>query len=340
MFPTKNLAWLITDTDTGFRVVPYSSRFAKAWEEVLGDAPNATILHRRSYLEYHRDRFRDVSVVIFANERPMAVFPAHQKGSNVYSHQGLSYAGLIHRRCSFHQTLQLYRYLLEYYWKQGFSLLSINAIPMVYTSEPGDPFPYLMHLAGAETVGMKLTQAVLLPLAIRHKGRRSAIRRAREAGLEIRLQEEVDEFWDALLVPNLQNRYGKKPTHTREEMRYLKSMHPNCIHQYTAFENGNPVAGATVYETPNCLHTQYLATSSRGRELHAMDLLVYHLATEVGREKRYLDFGHSHWPEGGAINWSLFRWKQSFGAKPFPQVNYRLRTSAWRQLDADFLNIS
>lgn len=330
--PDESIAYLITHTDTGLQVVPYSPRFASAWQEVLVAAPNATLLHRRSYLEYHEERFRDVSVLVFSRNHPLAVFPAHQEGNEVYSHRGLSYAGLVHRSCSFHQTMQLYRHLLQYYSEQGVSALVLHPTPIVYASECADPLPYLMYLAGAETIDMKLTQAIALPLVLAHKGRKATVSRAGKSGLEIRLQEDVGEFWDALLVPNLLLRYGRKPTHTREEMRYLKSMHPDSIYQYTVFEAETPVAGSTVYETPTCLHTQYLASNARGRELHALDLLVYHLATEVAGKKRYLDFGHSHQPKGGAINRSLFRWKQSFGAEPFPQVQYRVPTAAWKQL--------
>lgn len=310
------------------------------WQEVLLQAPNATLMHQRSYLAYHGNRFQDVSVLIYAKNRPVAVFAAHKEGKEVYSHKGLSYAGMIHRRCSFHQELRLYRMLLRYYQQCGFEHLTIKATPTVYNSEAGESLSYLMHLAGAQTVQMELSQAVTLPLSVKHKGRKATIRQAQQAGLEIKAVDDVGTFWDSLLVPNLEARYQKQPTHTKEEMRYLKSHHPGNIYQFLVFEKEQALAGATVYQTETCLHTQYLASNARGRVLHALDLLIHHLGTKVAQGKNYLDFGHSNEAAGRRINHSLFRWKQSFGTRSFPMVQYRVPATAWKRLDTVFIDKS
>lgn len=297
-------------------------------------------MHERSFLAYHGSRFEDVSVLIYAKNRPVAVFAAHAEESEVFSHKGLSYAGLIHRPCSFHRELGLYWTLLRYYQEKGFQYLTIKATPTAYSTNAGDSLPYLMHLAGAQRVQVELSQAVRLPLAIHHKGRKANIRQARKAGLEIRKTNDVSEFWDSLLVPNLEARYQKQPTHTKADMQYLISHHPDTIHQYLVYEKGKALAGATVFETTTCLHTQYLASNARGRALHALDLLIHHLGTKVAHGKNYLDFGHSNEGAGRQLNYPLFRWKQSFGAQNFPQEQYRVPVTAWKLLDTVLVNHS
>ncbi|MDN3690592.1 GNAT family N-acetyltransferase [Cyclobacterium jeungdonense] len=324
---------MIPNKDATFEVKAFTPEFLANWQEVLQGAPNATLMHQRSFLAYHGNRFQDASVLIYSKNRPVAVFAAHKEGNEVYSHQGLSYAGLIHKPCSLDQELQLYLQLLRYYEEQGVSRLRIKATPSFYGSGYQESLSYIMHLVQAETSQLELSLAIPLPLKVRHKGRKATIRQASKSGLEIREEADVGLFWDKLLEPNLQNRYQKKPTHSKDQMRYLKARHPENIRQFTVFKEGVPLAGATVYFTPNCLHTQYLATNEEGRKAHALDWLIHYLCTTQAKGRKYLDFGHSNECAGKKINRELFRWKESFGAQTFVHAHYSLAPEAWRQLD-------
>ncbi len=72
-------------------------------------------------MEYHQDRFDDNSLLIYKNEKLIAVFSANKKGSMLYSHQGLSYGGLMfQRKVSFKDALQSFRELLNYTSSEGF----------------------------------------------------------------------------------------------------------------------------------------------------------------------------------------------------------------------------
>ncbi len=303
------------------------------WIRVLQQAANATLMHQRSFLAYHEGRFRDASLIIYKDDYPEAVFPAHREDREVFSHKGLSYAGLIHRPCSFDQELQLYQQLLRYYEGQGVERLQIKATPSFYSIESKESLPYFMHLVQAEIRQMELSLAIKLPLKVKHKGRKANIRQASQSGLEIREDDDLALFWEELLEPNLKNRYQKKPTHSREQMRYLKDHHSENIRQFMVYQRGIPLAGATVYFTPNCLHTQYLATNEAGRKQHALDFLIHYLCTSQARGREYLDFGHSNECGGKKINRDLFRWKESFGAIPFLHSHYNISTGAWRQLE-------
>ncbi len=324
---------MIDQPNTRIQVKAYTPELAGDWQEVLQGAPNATLMHQRSFLAYHGNRFQDASVLIYSKNRPVAVFAAHREEKEVYSHQGLSYSGLIHEPCSFDQELQLYLQLLRYYEEQGISQLQIKATPSFYGVGFQESLSYIMQLANAETSQMELSLAIPLPLKVRHKGRKATIRQASKSGLEIREEDDVGLFWDKLLLPNLQNRYQKAPTHSKDQMRYLKARHPETIRQFTVYREGTPLAGATVFLTPNCLHTQYLASNEEGRDLHALDWLIHYLCTTQAAGRKYLDFGHSNECGGKKINRQLFRWKESFGAQTFAHAHYSLAPAAWRQLD-------
>ncbi|SHN31851.1 Acetyltransferase (GNAT) domain-containing protein [Cyclobacterium lianum] len=317
----------------GWQVIAFESELEADWKEVLAKATNATLMHQRSFLAYHKKRFHDASLILYRGDRPMAIFPAHREADQVFSHKGLGYAGLIHRPCSFDQEVQLYLQLLRYYEAQGVARLQIKATPSFYSKESTESLPYIMHLAQAEIRQMELSLAIKLPLKVRHKGRKANILQAKRSGLQVVEEGEVELFWDTLLRPNLKKRYQKKPTHNKEQMQYLKEWHPDNIRQFMVYQNGIPLAGATVFFTPNCLHTQYLATNVAGRKQHALDLLIDYLCTAQAAGRKYLDFGHSNECGGRKINRDLFRWKESFGAIPFHHSHYNLSTGAWRHLE-------
>lgn len=58
-------------------------------------ARNATFLLNRSYMDYHSDRFHDHSLMIFHNNKLYALLLPMRTEMFFYSHQGLTYAGLL-----------------------------------------------------------------------------------------------------------------------------------------------------------------------------------------------------------------------------------------------------
>ena len=47
-------------------------------------------------MDYHSDRFRDYSLMVYKNEKIITLLPANRVGDTLYSHQGLTYGGLIY----------------------------------------------------------------------------------------------------------------------------------------------------------------------------------------------------------------------------------------------------
>ena len=56
---------------------------------------NMVILFMRDYMDYHSERFKDNSFLFYKNNSLVAVLPANINDSILYSHQGLTYGGLI-----------------------------------------------------------------------------------------------------------------------------------------------------------------------------------------------------------------------------------------------------
>ena len=98
------------------------------------------------------------------------------------------------------------------------------------------------------------------------KGRKSEISKARRAGVRVVEEDGFGPFWKRVLIPRLASQYGVTPVHTLDEITLLASRFPEYIKQYSAYCDGEIVAGATVYETPQVAHVQYIAVTPAGRK--------------------------------------------------------------------------
>lgn len=78
-----------------FEIRKYNDADKEVWNTYVEHARNATFLLNRSYMDYHSDRFHDHSLMIFHNNKLYALLPANEDGDVFYSHQGLTYAGLL-----------------------------------------------------------------------------------------------------------------------------------------------------------------------------------------------------------------------------------------------------
>ena len=85
-------------------IVKYSSDKKKEWNAFVAVSKNGTFLFDREFMDYHADRFTDFSLMVYQNEKLIAILPANIKNRVVYSHQGLSYGGLILNRKQKYKT--------------------------------------------------------------------------------------------------------------------------------------------------------------------------------------------------------------------------------------------
>ncbi len=55
-------------------VRPYNESFCETWDEFVRCSRNATFLFRRAFMDYHRDRFVDASLLLFDEKKYAACF--------------------------------------------------------------------------------------------------------------------------------------------------------------------------------------------------------------------------------------------------------------------------
>ena len=68
---------------------------ADAWNHFVAQSKNGTFLLDRRYMDYHADRFEDHSLMVYRQGKLYALLPGNVKNGIFYSHQGLTYGGLM-----------------------------------------------------------------------------------------------------------------------------------------------------------------------------------------------------------------------------------------------------
>ena len=153
--------------------------------------------------------------------------------------------------------------------------------------------------------------------------RLAAILAADVAGYS-RLMGEDEEGTLATLTAHLTERFGVGPVHSLQEIERLRELFPKNIRLFTAGLSGTVVAGAVIYESTTTAHVQYIGSSSRGRDVCALDAVFPFLLEEVFVEKPFFDFGISNEDEGKVLNVGLVEQKEGFGGRAIAHDFYEV----------------
>lgn len=322
------------NSDSGFKVERFVSSKSHEWNEFVSKSKNATFLLSRNFMEYHKDRFEDFSLMVYKNKKLVALLPANKVGNAIHSHQGLSYGGLIlYKTVKFSDVLGAFKSLLEFLHANGMSQLNLKPIPKIYHYLPSDEMDYLLFLLKAD-IQKKETLSVIDQ---NHKSkiasnRLEGVKRGQKSHLTVKEESHFGSFWNTILSVNIKKKYKVEPVHSLEEIGYLKTMFPENIRQFNVYHDTTLVAGTTIFESKLVAHCQYISANEDKNALGSLDFLHHHLITNVYKDKKYYDFGSSNEANGTKINNGLHYWKEGFGARTIIQEFYCIPTENYHLL--------
>ena len=314
----------------------YKSTDYSTWNEFVANAKNATFLFHRDFMEYHSDRFQDFSLLIFdENQNLKAILPANRLEDVVYSHQGLTYGGLIlNEKTKLQEVIEITFNLLHFLNENGISTLNLKQLPSFYAKFPSEEMEYLSFIINAKLV--RRDSLSVLDLRTHYKfskDRKQAINRGVKNELIVKEESSFELFWNEILIPNLKQKHQAKPVHTIDEISFLKSRFPNNIRQFNVYKEDKIVAGTTIFESENVAHSQYISGNSNKNELGSLDFLHNYLISNVFKEKDFFDFGISNENQGKNINQGLLSWKEGFGSRTIVQNFYEIETKNYSLLE-------
>ncbi len=289
-------------------------------------------------MEYHSSKFEDHSLLIYKDDNVIALLPANFNQGEIYSHQGLSYGGLVLASTTrLQDVVHIVASLLKAFHDQDISFLNLKLLPKIYHSWPSDEIDYLLFILNAQLVKAE-TLSVVNPKHVNlSRDRKQGINRAEKQQLEVREVGQFEDFWNAILIPNLSEKHGVTPVHSLEDITYLKSKFPDEIRQFNVYKDEKIVGGTTIFETELVAHSQYISANSDKNQLGTLDKLHWHLLTKVFNNKSYFDFGSSNENNGQHINQGLNYWKEGFGARTIIHQFYRIETANFNSLNTILL---
>lgn len=321
-------------------VIKYSSEYKQDWNNFISSAKNATFLFYREFMEYHKDRFVDYSLLIYKEGKLVGVLPCSVMNNQVTSHGGLTYGGLVvNKNVKLLEYIKIFQSILKFLYSQGVDSLVYKAIPSIYCEQIAQEQEYVMFLLKARNIRVDTSTTVMCQNSFKFQTRRKrSINKAKKNNLIIREESTFDQYWNDILAPNLKEKYNKKPVHNLEEITTLKKSFQNYIKQYNVYKDKQILAGVTVFETNKCAHAQYISSNQIGREIGALDLLFDYLILNEFKDKEYFDFGISNEDEGLKVNKGLLSWKEGFGGITVVHKFYSISVSNYHFLDSVLSN--
>ena len=310
---------------TSLRIVIYSKENKDLWNKFVDDSKNGTFILKREYMEYHSGRFTDYSLMIYDENKLVAIMPASINEEEVRSHGGLTYGGfIVNRKMTAQLMLLVFKNVVDYLKEQGIKKLVYKRVPYVFYNYPSDEDLYALFRYGAQLTARNISTSILLSDRIRFSERRRRnVKKALKSNLIFSQSNDYKAYFE-MLEEVLESRHGAKPVHSLSEMEYLTSQFPENIKLYATFDVDKMLAGVIIYETPLVAHTQYIASSYEGRNCGALDFCFDKLVNEVYTDKVYFDFGTSNEERGQYLNEGLIEQKQEFGARGVAYDEYTL----------------
>lgn len=300
-----------------FEILLYKPDLKALWNQYVDYSKNGTFLFRREYMDYHADRFEDHSLMIYRKGKLYALLPANRVNDTLYSHQGLTYGGLV---TSFEATtveiLEVFCQINNYLRANGFKKVIYKAMPFIYHIHPAQEDLYaLFKISHAQLIGRNISSTIFQSNKIKFiESRKSGIRKANRSGITIKESDDFVSFWE-ILDTNLKNKYGIAPVHSLAEIELLHSLFPQNIKLYLVYQDDMPLGGTVIYKTQQVIHTQYISASLKGKELGVLDLLFDYLINSEYASYPYFDFGQSTEQMGSVLNESLIFQKEGFGGR-------------------------
>lgn len=304
----------------------YQANNKSEWDDFVRTSRNGHFLFYRDYMDYHKDRFKDSSLIVRNDKNEIVtLLPAHHIDQQFCSHLGLTYGGfIVDEKMKTALMLDVFDHTITFLKQHSYTSFIYKTMPYIHHTFPSDEDRYALFRMNARLFRRNafsvITQQDRIPFQER---RRRCIKKAQQNNLVVSISNDYKSFW-SILNEVLSVNHQVKPVHDLSEIQLLSSKFPDHIHLYGCFMNDVMIAGVVVYETKNVVRTQYIAANNEGKELGALDLIFDTLINSIYKNKKYIDFGPSDEKNGMYLNTGLIEQKEGFGARTVVHDHYEV----------------
>ncbi len=318
------------------KIIEYTQSHRDEWNSFVQQANNGTIFALQDFFDYHPpQRFQHHHLMLYNKNNLVALFPSaavNRDGKIILvSHPGASFGGFVLRkRTGISEAIALVDELLQFAKTKNYDGIELTLPPWIYYEFPENHIDFALFNAGAHHKKRELTAVLPISddfeenLALFRPTARTAMRKAQKNGVEIRRTDDFPAFY-RILEKNLSMRHGVAPTHTTEELLFLRKLLPQKIELFAAYIGDTMVAGTVIFIcNKRTVLAFYISQDYEHQNLRPLNLLF----TEVIRwasdnDFKWLDFGT--YTLDNVPNLGLARFKESLGAKGIFRDTLRLQ---------------
>lgn len=313
-------------------ITAYEDLHKEEWDDfVMKHSVNGTFLQTRRFLEYHKDRFTDASLIVYKGTNTIAaVIPAcaaEEAGRRIFSsHQGSTFGGIVLGEAFYNiEHVEAVIEVLEgYIQEQGYDEIQLKCTSDIFAKGNMNLLNYFLCQRGytaydemSSYIDFTCYKEEIISnfSAARRRGYRYSLRNEFQFR-ELHTYEEICQFYE-VLCENLQ-KFDTVPVHTLAELIELKEERlGEIVRFYGVYDGEEIIAGSMVFEfEKRVFHTQYLAAKKEKLALYPMNFMNAKLI-ETAREEgfRYFSFGISTEQRGKILNKQLAQFKEGFGTQ-------------------------
>ena len=169
-----------------------------------------------NYMDYHRDRFQDHSLLIRNDDDSLAaILPANLHDGVLSSHGGLTYGGFVSDAAmKLPKMIEVFEASLLFLQEQSVRRLIYKCVPRIYHRAASEEDSYALFLCDARLIRRGALAVVdsTHPLPMQERRRRGA-KKAAKSGLTVRQTDEFETYW-GILDERLREAHGRRPAHT------------------------------------------------------------------------------------------------------------------------------
>ena len=134
-----------------YTIRKYNKEDLEIWNDFIKKSINGSFLFYRDFMEYHEDRFDDFSLLIYKNQHLVGIIPANYSNNYVFSHQGLTYGGLILKHyLGAKKLMEIISEVLKFLSGQNKNAFVVKLIPFFYCNQPLYGIETLLWEVGAK----------------------------------------------------------------------------------------------------------------------------------------------------------------------------------------------
>ena len=178
------------------KVIKYESLYKTDWDDLVARSRNGTFLFYRDFLEYHKGKYTDCSLLFYIKNRLVAAIAGNVEGQTYRSHGYLTYGGfIIDNSVKSAGMEELFRLLNQHLVNMQISAVVYKPVPFIYQQVPTQEDLYVLFRLEAKRIACDISSVVYNRNKINFRNsRKNGIRKAKNSGLQVIDSEEYIVF--------------------------------------------------------------------------------------------------------------------------------------------------